>query len=460
MRGVPWSKLLLSVLAAGLFWFFWTNGPLQERPPVFEFKEEMSGFDEPVRFGEEQATRVAGVVGALETHPNYRIIPARDDPPRTHGIIGDARTNPGVREETGQLILARARERAAYPDGVSLRRALDMYYAEARDPAGRLVELHLENTGLNRNVKGYAGPIDLHLVVGMDGRIRSLSHVKSAETTSYLNRIRNAGFYELFEGIPLDGNSYRVDLVSGASLTTEGIARSVTQLVGIARESPLESYMDTHAQGFDVRAVLPRTWIVETLLIVALFVVVWLRRLRRTGPLMLVVGIASLLFLGFYMNNSFTYVTFTQPFLGVRWSWLLGVYAGLVLVSAIWDGNSYCRYVCPYGNAQRLLLRFMPWRGRLAIPNRVLGGLRWLITLCLFAGIVAGLQDWGSFELFPDLFGLEFIGSPWFWLSLGLVLVSAYYPMLWCRALCPTGAVLDGLTFLARPRGLPAPARS
>jgi NosR/NirI family nitrous oxide reductase transcriptional regulator len=356
--------------------------------------------------------------------------------------------------ETGALILARARERAAYPDGVRLRRALDMYYAEARDPAGRLLELHLENTGLNRNVKGYAGPIDLHLVVGMDGRIRTLSHVKSAETTSYLNRIRNAGFYERFAGLPLDGNSYRVDLVSGASLTTEGIARSVTQLVGLARESPLESYMETHAQGFEVRAVQPRTWIVESLLIVALFAVVWLRRLRRTGPLMLIVGVASLLFLGFYMNNSFTYVTFTQPFLGVRWSWLLGIYAGLVLVSAIWDGNSYCRYVCPYGNAQRLLLRWIPWRGRLAIPNRLLGALRWLITLSLLAGILAGLRDWGSFELFPDLFGLEFTGSPWFWLSLGLVLVSAYYPMLWCRALCPTGAVLDGLTYLARPRSL------
>jgi len=32
----------------------------------------------------------------------------------------------------------------------------------------------------------------------------------------------------------------------------------------------------------------------------------------------------------------------------------------LVVVAAIWDGNAYCRYVCPYGNVQRLLLRFVP----------------------------------------------------------------------------------------------------
>ena len=97
-------------------------------------------------------------------------------------------------------------------------------------------------------------------------------------------------------------------------------------------------------------------------------------------------------------------------------------------------------------------MRWLPWRGRLPVSNRVLGGLRWAITACLLGGIVAGFSDWGSFELFPDLFGFEIASSPWFWLSLGLVLVSVYYPMLWCRALCPTGAVLDGIAFLARAR--------
>ncbi|MDP6675541.1 MAG: 4Fe-4S binding protein, partial [Gammaproteobacteria bacterium] len=67
---------------------------------------------------------------------------------------------------------------------------------------------------------------------------------------------------------------------------------------------------------------------------------------------------------------------------------------------------------------------------------------------------VSGLPDWGSFELFPDLFGLEILESQWFWLSLAAVLVSAYYPMLWCRMLCPTGAVLDGITFMAKSKSV------
>jgi NosR/NirI family nitrous oxide reductase transcriptional regulator len=163
-------------------------------------------------------------------------------------------------------------------------------------------------------------------------------------------------------------------------------------------------------------------------------------------------GVATVVYLGFWLNNSFTYVTYTQPFLGTSWSYILAVYAALVMASAIWGGNTYCRYICPYGNVQRLLVRIMPWHGRLVVSNRVLGLVRWAITAALVIGIALGLRDWGSYELFPDLFGLEFLESKWFWLSVAVVLISAYYPMLWCRMLCPTGAILDGVSDLARSR--------
>lgn len=451
-RSLPWRKLSLSTLAAGAFAFFWINGPLQEPQPVFEFEEHVTGFEEPVRFGEEYQTPITGVVGSLEEHPHYRVMSAKERKRPLWAVIGDARTNPGLSEEVAEIVLKDARAVAANPQGIVLKTALDLYYAEERDAAGRPVRLYLENTGLNQHVKGYAGPIDIGMLVGSDGRIAAVRHLRSMETTSYLRDIEEAGFYEQFEGMPLDGNTHEVDLVSGASLTSEGVARSVTQLVSIARESPLEIYLDTQPVGFAVMAVLPATWIIDAGLIAVLFLVVRFRRIRHSPPLSLAIAVLSVLYLGFWLNNSFTYVTFLQPFMGISWSYILGVYAALVVASAIWDGNSYCRYVCPYGNLQRLLLRVTPFRGRLRVSNRLLGAVRWGIALTLAAGIFAGLRDWGSFELFPDLFGLEVLGSPWFWLSAAAVLISGYFPMLWCRLLCPTGAVLDGIAFLARSR--------
>jgi len=450
---ITWRKIALTAVAAAGFAWFWINGPLQEPAPVFKFEEHVTGFDEPVRVGEERLAPKFALTGAVERHLYFHVMSPRDEPLPNAGIIGDRRSNPGLIQEVADQVMARAIETASgNPDNVTLKVGLDLFYGEERDAAGRPVRLYLVNTGLNKNIKGYAGPIDIGVAIDTNGEIRLVEHLYSMETTSYLRDIENNGFYERFEGIPLDGESHVVDAVSGATLTSEAIARSLSDLVSISRDSPLGIYLDTEPTGFEVDAVLPNTWIVDAALIALLFVIAWSRRLRASAKLSLGFSIVTVVYLGFWLNNSFTYVTFTQPFLGISWSYVLGVYAALVLLGAIWSGNSYCRYVCPYGNVQRLLVRFVPWHGKLRVSNRMLEVLRWLITLALVGGIAAGLRDWGSYELFPDLFGLEVASSPWFWLSVGIVLVSAYYPMLWCRALCPTGAVLDGVATLCRSR--------
>lgn len=452
LSGVPWRKLGLSGLIIAAYAYFWVNGPLQEPQPVFEFTETVTGYDAPVRVGEERALHKFGVLVEHEEAPYYRVITVKVNKPTFHGIVADPRNNPSLTEDVANLVFHRAQERAENPDGVTLKTALDMYYVEERDQAGSLRQLYFENTGLNKHIKGYAGPIDIGVAIGLDGRIERVTHLHSAETTSYLRDIESAGFYEQFAGIRLDGESYRIDAVTGASLTTEAIAKSVSALVSIGRESPLEIYIDSEPEGFLVEAELPDTWVIDAALIAAIFILVWFKKVRRSRRMVLGINIAAVLFLGFYLNNSFTYVTFLQPFMGSGWSTMLGIYAALVLASAVWDGNSYCSYICPYGNVQRLMLRFGPkFRGHMPISNRILTALRWLITLVLIAGIFTGLKDWGSFELFPDLFGLEIMESGWFWLSVFIILISAYYPMLWCRLLCPTGAVLDTLSGFARP---------
>ena len=453
LSGVPWRKLGLLTLVVATYVFFWINGPLQEPQPVFEFTETVTGFDAPVRVGEEKAPPKFGVLEEHEKAPYHAVIAVKAERPRSYAIVADPRNNPSLKRDVANLVFYSARARAENPDGVTLKTALDMFYTEERSEAGRLQQLYFENTGLNKRIKGYAGPIDIGMAVGLDGRIQQVEYLRSAETTSYLKDIEAAGFYEQFEGIRLDGESYYIDAVTGASLTTEAIARSVSALVSIGRESPLEIYIDSEPAGFVVKAELPDSWMIDAALIAAIFILVWVKRIRRSKRMVLAIRILTVLFLGFYLNNSFTYVTFLQPFMGSGWSYMLGIYAGFVLLSAVWDGNSYCRYICPYGNVQHLMLRFTPkkLRGSLPISTRVGHALRWLITAVLVVGIIMGLKDWGSFELFPDLFGLEILDSGWFWLSAAIILVSTYIPMLWCRVLCPTGAVLDTIADVVRP---------
>ena len=445
-----WRKIGLTAAAVAAFAYFWVNGPLQERPPVFEFEEFVTGYMEPVRSGEEYVPPKFGVVEEMEHSPYFHIMTAKKKHRPTHAIIGDSRTNPGLAKEVAEQVLENALLHASNPDGVTLKTALDLYYAEERNADGKVTQLYFENTGLNKRIKGYAGPIDIGMVIDAEGKIQSVTHVFSMETTSYLQDIENDGYYERYQSIPLDGQTYEIDIVSGASLTTEGIARSVSDLVSIARESPLGIYIDSNPAGFEVDPVLPSTWVIDAAMIAVLFIIAFSRITRRSKQWSLAFSLVTVVYLGFFENNSFTYATYTQPFLGISWSYILFIYAVFVLVSAIWDANTYCRYICPYGNVQRLLTRYIPWHGKLKVSNRIMETIRWAITITLVAGIFSGLPDWGSFELFPDLFGLEIMNSQWFWLSLAVVLISAYYPMLWCRMLCPTGAVLDGIAFMAK----------
>ncbi len=69
------------------------------------------------------------------------------------------------------------------------------------------------------------------------------------------------------------------------------------------------------------------------------------------------------------------------------------------------------------------------------------------LAVVLVAGICLGKRAWLGFELFPDLFGLA--GSLWFWTALTMVVISIWFPLLRCRALCPTGAFLDMLSALS-----------
>ena len=114
-RRLPWQKLVLTIAAGSVFTYFWINGPLQERPPVFKFTENVKGFGEPVRVGDEYVPPKFAVVGAAEEHAYYHIMTAKNEPRPVFGVIGDARNNPGLKPEVGTQVLEAAKRLATNP---------------------------------------------------------------------------------------------------------------------------------------------------------------------------------------------------------------------------------------------------------------------------------------------------------------------------------------------------------
>ena len=165
---------------------------------------------------------------------------------------------------------------------------------------------------------------------------------------------------------------------------------------------------------------------------------------------MLILGFLSVIYIGFFLNNSFTYISFIEPFVGSSLSTFSGIYAFSALISAIWGNNTYCKYVCPFGHAQRILIK-VPFieQYKLPLSNKWVERVRNTVTITLITGVLLGLRQWKNYEIFPSFFGMEIISIS-FLIAFLVLLVSAIYPMFWCRVACPTGCVLDTVKKLAK----------
>src|SRR5690606_23916884 len=104
----------------------------------------------------------------------------------------------------------------------------------------------------------------------------------------------------------------------------------------------------------------------------------------------------------------------------------------------------------PYGNVQRLQLKL--WKGtanKFPLSNKWIKRIRFFILIGLIEGILAGFRNLSHLKPYPYVFGVE-IQSLWFFIfAVAALLINWIYPMIWCRLLCPTGSVLDTLSFLS-----------
>lgn len=185
----------------------------------------------------------------------------------------------------------------------------------------------------------------------------------------------------------------------------------------------------------------------------------WLRRILQLGILGAVVYLA----LG---RGQRTFEAFC-PFGGMEAAWglfrekaytctlsemnvamLLGVLALTILA-----GKAFCSWICPIGFINEMLYKLgrrIPGLNRLQVPP---GADRWLRLLRYPFTILMLVLTWKAGELLLrgyDPFFLIFSGFGHgalgiiSWISLGVVLLGALIvPMLWCRYLCPLGAVMD-----------------
>ena len=190
-----------------------------------------------------------------------------------------------------------------------------------------------------------------------------------------------------------------------------------------------------------------RQYVDVVLLAVALGLAAWLLHKKRSRPGMFVLGIACLLYFGFYKNGCICPIGSIQNItLGVVDSSYpvslptVGVFM-LPLIFALLYGRVFCGAVCPLGAIQDLFV----FRA-IKVPRWLegpLGLLRFFyLGLAVFFVVVYGRFVICEYDPFVAFFRMS---GQWWKLTLGaaFLLVGLVIARPYCRYLCPYGALLS-----------------
>jgi NosR/NirI family nitrous oxide reductase transcriptional regulator len=445
-----WRKLLATVLVASFFFYFWLQGPfdfISENLQILESIETAYSTPKVVAEGEKE-TSAYGTIGESEIGGyGHSLILERETEANETGLIVTAQTAADFESQLDQMY-----EHASQliKGKITPINTGNIPYLEVRFENQDLV--YIESQGMVEGIRGYAGPINVGVFVNSAGAIHSIHHVASQETESYLEKIYRNGYYDQYGQMDFL-QSQQVDAVSGATLTSEAIARTTSLLLTQTFPDPMENFSGNVLLGsVRIEAILSNLWILHILVIFGMFFYGFQKKWKKSKKGVLIVSLLSVAYIGFFLNNSFTYVSFIHPFVGTSVSSFVGLYALFTLLGAIWGKNTYCKYVCPFGNVQRLMLTISPKVSRpFFLSNKWMGRVRDSLTLVLIAGVLLGMRDWSNYELFPDLFGVSVL-SFWFIIAVAVLLLNLRYPLIWCRLLCPTGSVLDFVTDITKKK--------
>ncbi|MEY2879039.1 MAG: hypothetical protein RLZZ15_1419 [Verrucomicrobiota bacterium] len=321
------------------------------------------------------------------------------------------------------------------------------------DRAGRELGYVVRTQPQCHDIIGYAGVTDALVVLDRDWKILGLKIHASDDTASYVRDIAlDRRFLKKWNALTwtaaadLDLKAAGIEGVSGATMTSMAIARSVKARLQLAKDE-LVARPAFRLGWRDVGMVV----VLLTAAAMAFGRAEWRHRWKRPYQIALIVyvGLVAGDLLALKLLAGWTRA-------GVPWTTAPGLVllaAAALLVPWVTRQPLYCHHVCPHGAAQELIGHYRPARWLVTLPAGVIRALEKLpAALLALTLLVAALA------LPLDLAGLEpfaayVVRSAGFaTIAVAVIgLVAAFFvPQAYCRFGCPTGALLN----FVRARGV------
>ena len=302
--------------------------------------------------------------------------------------------------------------------------------------------------------QGYGGPLEM--LVGLDpkGEIIGVKLISQRETPGFFRLILAKDFFKQYSGKNFRDSlqlNQDLDAVSGATVSSEGIAASARDAIRLIAQQGLNVPLPPEAR--------PIQFGIPEITLLGLYAAgyfghkyssgVWKRRVRW-GTLL-----TGMIVLGFIYTAPLTIAQIIVLLSGYWPDWHNNLYwylliGGIIFVTTVDAKNPYCSWFCPFGAFQECLAQITnakPYRSR-----RWGGIFTWLQRGLAFAAVLVGLAlrrpGVAGYEPFATLF--DFRGNLIEVVFLLVVIVASlmmYRPF--CNYLCPLDPVYD---FIAESR--------
>jgi Pyruvate/2-oxoacid:ferredoxin oxidoreductase delta subunit len=315
------------------------------------------------------------------------------------------------------------------------------------DGDGKLLGYSSSNTALGIKVSGYGGEMELVVGVDPEARISGVVVLGNAETPSYLEKVLKSAAFAALTGKNIADEfvvGKDLDGVSRATISWQAIALGSKQTAALISSLAMKKEIAGGGQeGFPLAMIIKL--VVVLLVFVGAFTIARLkpeRLLYRYFSVIAFTILVAVIWGTFLSLQNLAYLLMgnPQPLTKLPLFYLLLI---LTLVSSLLFGRVYCGYLCPLGLVMDIAYRLKlpraqmpPWAGRVA------GSLKYVllllvVLLCLFS---KGVTPAG-WEPFTILY-LSGIKLAVVLLTVIIFIGALFYPYLWCRFLCGTGALI------------------
>ncbi len=302
---------------------------------------------------------------------------------------------------------------------------------------------------LNVDSHGYAGKTPVIIAVDDSGVISNVFLLENNESkyvvepvSKWLEQWKNNSMDFLLENVE------SVDGVSGATMTTDSLRKNLHAAANrfLALKNKSDNQLRTANHGLRITYRFARTVIPFIILFTIAVLVAKISRLQKLW-LQFCLWILAVAILGFYRTTFFSIEQVSLLIHGnfppiSNLSWYVVFF--MTIISPLFFGRAYCKYVCPFGAATEICYRVIP--GNLQLPKSVIKYLRYTKYILLFTVIILMVVfskiPADKFEPFHSIFTRNQT-KIYFMFGLSVLIVSCFIKRFWCNFFCVDGALFE-----------------